>query len=381
MDKGRFLIETHLRTKRPIAELAAAHGVSRSWLYKLLARYRTHGPAGLEPRSRRPLRSPTRIADQWEDRIIELRKELNDLGVDAGPATIAWHLEQRGDTPPSLSTIWRILQRRGFVTPQPHKRPKSSFTRFEADLPNQRWQADVTHWTLADGTTVEILNIIDDHSRLCVASRVFRTARSADVVRALHRAGQQWGYPQSMLTDNGSVFTASARGGTSAMETELLALGIASKHSRPYHPQTCGKVERFHQTVKKWLTKQDPTTFTKQLQRQLDAFADYYNHQRPHRALNRRTPAQAFAAREHAYPTRPLIDCSGYLIRHDRIDRSGRVTLRRHGRLHHIGIGNAYRGWRVIMLIAGLEIRILDQEGNQLRRLTLDPTKDYQPIP
>ena len=380
MDKGRFLIETHLRTKRPIAELAAAHGVSRSWRYKLLARYRTHGPAGLEPRSRRPLRSPTRIADVWEDRIIELRKELNDLGVDAGPATIAWHLEQR-DTPPSLATIWRVLKQRGFVTPQPHKRPKSSFTRFEADLPNQRWQADVTHWALADGTTVEILNIIDDHSRLCVTSRVFRTARSADVVRALHRAGQQWGYPQSMLTDNGSIFTASDRGGTSAMETELLALGIASKHSRPYHPQTCGKVERFHQTVKKWLAKQDPTIFTKQLQRQLEAFADYYNHQRPHRALNRRTPAQAFAAREHAYPTRPLIDCSGYLIRHDRIDRSGRVTLRRHGRLHHIGIGNAYRGWRVIMLIAGLEIRILDQEGNQLRRLTLDPTKDYQPIP
>jgi len=380
MDKGRFLIETHLRTKRPIAELAAAHGVSRSWRYKLLARYRTHGPAGLEPRSRRPLRSPTRIADVWEDRIIELRKELNDLGVDAGPATIAWHLEQR-DTPPSLATIWRVLKQRGFVTPQPHKRPKSSFTRFEADLPNQRWQADVTHWALADGTTVEILNIIDDHSRLCVTSRVFRTARSADVVRALHRAGQQWGYPQSMLTDNGSIFTASDRGGTSAMETELLALGIASKHSRPYHAQTCGKVERFHQTVKKWLAKQDPTIFTKQLQRQLEAFADYYNHQRPHRALNRRTPAQAFAAREHAYPTRPLIDCSGYLIRHDRIDRSGRVTLRRHGRLHHIGIGNAYRGWRVIMLIAGLEIRILDQEGNQLRRLTLDPTKDYQPIP
>jgi transposase InsO family protein len=381
MDKGRFLIETHLRTKKPIAELAKAHGVSRSWLYKLLARYNTYGPAGLEPRSRRPLRSPARIADQHEDAVVALRKELDELGVDAGPQTIHWHLEQRGQTPPSLATIWRILKARGFVTPQPHKRPKSSFIRFEADLPNERWQADVTHWTLADGATVEILNIIDDHSRLCVESRVFRTVRSADVVRALHRAAQKWGYPQSFLTDNGSVFTASARGGFSAMETELLSLGIASKHSRPYHPQTCGKVERFHQTVKKWLAKQDPTVFPKQLQRQLEAFADYYNQQRPHRALNRTTPAQAHAAREHAHPTRPLIDCAGYTIRHDKIDKSGTVTLRRHGRMHHIGIGRAWNRWRVIMLIADLEIRILDQEGNQLRALTLDPTKDYQPIP
>ena len=298
MDKGRFLIETHLRTNKPIGLLAAQHGVHRSWLYKLLARYRTDGPAGLEPRSRRPRRSPTRIADQHEDAVVALRKELIDLGVDAGPATIHWHLEQRGLPAPSTATIWRILKARGFVTPQPHKRPKSSYTRFEAELPNERWQADVTHWALADGTNVEILNIIDDHSRLCVESRVFRTVRSTDVVRALHRAGQKWGYPQSMLTDNGSIFTASARGGISAMETELLSLGIASKHSRPYHPQTCGKVERFHQTVKKWLTQQDPTTFTKQLQRQLEAFTNYYNQQRPHRALNRRTPTQAFAARE-----------------------------------------------------------------------------------
>jgi hypothetical protein len=190
MDKGKFLIETHLRTKKPIAQLAEAHGVSRSWLYKLLARYRTHGPAGLEPRSRRPHRSPTRIADQHEDAVVALRKELAELGVDAGPATIHWHLEHRGLPTPSIATIWRILKARGFVTPQPHKRPKSSFKRFAADLPNERWQADVTHWTLADGSSVEILNIIDDHSRLCVETRVFRTARSADVVRALHRAGQ-----------------------------------------------------------------------------------------------------------------------------------------------------------------------------------------------
>ena len=251
MDKGRFLIETHLRTGRPIAELEAAHGVHRSWLYKLLARYRLEGEAGLVARSRRPHRSPTRIAGDHEDAIVALRKELTDLGVDAGAATIHAHLARRGGEVPSVSTIWRVLKSRGFVVPQPHKRPKSSWRRFAAELPNECWQADVTHVALADGTFVEVLNVIDDHSRLCVASRVFVTARSADVARTLHRAAELLGYPASFLTDNGAIFTSTPRGGAGLFETELLSLGIATKHSRPYHPQTCGKVERFHQTLKK----------------------------------------------------------------------------------------------------------------------------------
>ena len=154
----------------------------------------------------------------------------------------------------------------------------------------------------------------------------------------------------------------------------------SSKHSRPYHPQTCGKVERFHQTLKKFLAAHDAPDTKKQLQGQLDRFVAYYNHVRPHRAIGRRTPAQVFAARERAYPTGPHIDAADHRIRHDKIDRDGRVTLRHQGRLHRIGIGNAYNGWRIVMLVAGLEIRILDLDGNQLRRLTLHPTIDYQPI-
>src|ERR1700682_5272469 len=277
MDKGGFLIEAHLRTGRPIAELAAAHGVHRSWLYKLLARHCREGDAGLEPRSRRPKHSPTRIADRWEDEIVVLRKELVDLGVDAGAATIHYHLSKRQEVVPSVPTIWRVLKARGFVTPQPHKRPKSSFIRFEAEFPNERWQADMTHVTLPDGQVFEVLNIIDDHSRVCVASRAFVTVRSPDVVRTLHNAAAQWGYPESFLTDNGAIFTASGDRSVGAIEAELLALGIASKHSRPYHPQTCGKVERFHQTEKKFLDAQDPITTRKQLQVVLDRFATYYN--------------------------------------------------------------------------------------------------------
>ena len=378
---GRFLIETHLRTGRSIAELAAAHGLHRSWLYKLLARYRREGEAGLEPRSRRPRRSPTRIAGIHEEAIVALRKELADAGFDAGAATIHYHLSRRQAQVPSVSTIWRVLRARGFVTPQPHKRPRSSYVRFAAELPNECWQADVTHVATADGRLFEVLNIVDDHSRLCVQSRAFVTTRSPDVVRALHRAAATWGYPEALLSDNGAIFTAWARGGMGAMEAELVSLGIASKHSRPYHPQTCGKVERFHQTLKRYLARQDPVETKKQLQAQLDAFVAYYNHRRPHRGVGRRTPADAFAARERAAPRGPRIDCTGYRVRHDRIDKKGAVTLRYRGRLHHIGVGRAYSGWRVVLLVAGREVRILSLDGSPLRHLVVDPTRDYQPMP
>ena len=236
MDMGRYLIEAHLREGRSVAELAAAHGVHRSWIYKLLARYRAEGEAGLVPRSKRPHSSPAQITDLFEDDIVALRKELLDSGFDAGAETIHIHLAERWHNPPSVSTIWRVLKARGFVTPQPHKRPRSSYVRFVAELPNECWQTDATHVVLADGASVEILNMIDDHSRLCVASKVFVTATSRDVVRTFQNATATWGFPASVLSDNGAIFTASYRNGISAMETELVSLGIEFKHSRPYHP-------------------------------------------------------------------------------------------------------------------------------------------------
>jgi transposase InsO family protein len=382
VDKGRFLIETHLRTGRPLAELATAHGVHRSWLYKLLARYRRDGSAGLEPRSRRPHRSPTRTASVWEERIVAVRKELSDKGLDAGAETIRFHLGRRyKETVPSTSTVWRILKQRGFVTPQPHKRPRSSWRRFVAELPNECWQADVTHVSVATDVVYEVLNIIDDHSRVLIASRAFVTVSAPDVVRTLHKAAEKWGYPESFLSDNGLIFNTQRRHQMAgALEICLLSLGISPKHSRPYHPQTCGKVERFHQTLKKYLGKQEPATTKKQLQAQLDAFGRYYNCVRPHRAIGRRTPIEAFMARERSHPMGPRIDCTGYKVRHDKVDKKGAVTLRYRGRLHHIGIGAPYSGWRVVLLVAGLDVQVIGLDGPPLRHLRLDPTKDYQPI-
>ncbi len=382
MDMGRFLIEMHLRTGKPIKELARAHDVSPSWLFKLLRRYRLEGPAGLEPRSRRPTSSPSRIADLYEDEIVTLRKELTDAGFDAGAATIHFHLCQRHSHPPSVPTVWRVLRARGFVTPQPKKRPKSSYTRFVADLPNERWQADMTHVALPNGEVFEVLNMIDDHSRVCVASRVMTVVKAHDVVRVLHKSAETWGYPASLLTDNGLIFTARTRFGVEGVvEQELFALGITAKHSRPYHPQTCGKVERFHQTLKKFVAAQKGIETKKQLQRAIDRFVTYYNDVRPHRGVNRRTPRSVYDARAKAEPTAPMITIDNRRLRLDKVDPAGSLTLRHKGRLHHIGVGRAYAGWKVAMLIEGLDIEVVGLDGSPLRRLVLDPTKNYQRQP
>ncbi len=165
------------------------------------------------------------------------------------------------------------------------------------------------------------------------------------------------------------------------MENELAALGVAYKHSRPYHPQTCGKVERFHQTLKKHLARQRRPETLAGLQAQLDRFAAYYNAVRPHRALGRRTPAAAFAARTKATPKlAPLAVEGHHRVRRDRIDKAGRVTLRYRSRLLHIGVGRAHAGTRVLLLVHDLDVRVITENGGLLRHLTIDPTRDYQPL-
>jgi len=380
MELARYVVEAVVLEGRSYRDVARAHGVSKSWVGKLVGRFRAGGYEAIEPRSRAPKRIPHRTPDGLEDEIVALRKELTELGVDAGAQTIHYHLVLRHERVPSVSTIWRVLRRRGFVTPQPHKRPRSSWTRFEAQLPNECWQSDVTHWRLADGTEVEIVNFVDDHSRLAVASRVFAVATAPKVLEVFRKAGTRWGYPAALLTDNGCVYTTWHRGGPNVMQTELLALGIDYRHSRPYHPQTCGKVERFHQTMKAFLARQPQAGSIGELQAQVDRFIAYYNDVRPHRAAGRRPPRAAFDARDKARPSGPKIQVeTGVRVRQDRIDRNGKVTLRHRTRLHHIGVGHAHKGKRVTLLVHGLDVRVISLDGELLRHLQLDPTRDYQP--
>ena len=288
MELAGYVVNAVVLEGRSVREVAQAHGVSKTWLYELLARHRHGGEEGLTPRSKRPLSSPRRLSSELEEEVVALRKSLAEQGLDAGAHTIAYHLLARRPAAraqvPSVSTIWRVLARRGFVVPQPQKRPRCSFVRFCAELPNECWQADTTHWALADGSDVEVLNFVDDHSRYLVASRAFRTTKGLDVVDVFQSAAEELGVPASVLTDNGAIFNSETRRGKGALETLLAALGATYKHSRPYHPQTCGKVERFHQTLKRWLAKQPGAETLDQLQAQLDWFRAYYNKTRPHRA-------------------------------------------------------------------------------------------------
>jgi hypothetical protein len=241
------------------------------------------------------------------------------------------------------------------------------------------WQSDLTHWQLGDDTGVEILNYIDDHSRFALACDAFFTVKGLDVVNTFHVAAHANGFPASLLTDNGAVFTGRTRKGKVLLESELERLGIVNKNSRPYHPQTCGKVERFHQTLKRYLGKQPPAASLAELQLQLDTFRAYYNHHRPHRALNGQTPLMAFNARLKAHPEEPHV-APHLRVRHDTVDKSGRVTLRYLSRLRHIGIGRFYIGARITLLVAGPHIRVVDEHGNLIRELTIDPARDYQPL-
>jgi transposase InsO family protein len=378
MSLARLVVTAVVVQGRTKASVARDYGVSRRWVHELVKRFEAEGDAGLVSRSRAPATSPHRVGDELEQEIVELRKHLVEEGLDAGAHTICVHLIRRHGTSPSVSTIWRILQRRGFVTPQPQKRPRSSFVRFAAEMPNERWQADITHWRLPSGAEVEIVNVLDDHSRLLLASRARVIFKAADVVAVFHEAATQHGWPSSILTDNGAVFTAAPRRGRCALELEADRLGVAMIHSSPYHPQTCGKVERFHQTLKRYL-RRHPASTLPELQESLDRFGAYYNEVRPHRSLGRATPSQTFNARPKAGPTSRSA-AEHHRVRRDRIDEAGAVTLRHDSRLHHIKVGRAHAGTRVLMLIAGLRIRIVSEEGELLRELILDPTRNYQPL-
>lgn len=379
MEMAQFLVRAHVIEGRSVSSLAKEHGVSRSWIYKLLARYRAEGELGLVARSRRPHRSPRALGAEVEDLIVEIRKGLLAQGLDAGADTIVHFLAREGVPVPSASTIWRVLRRRGCVNPQPKKRPKSSYRRFEADLPNECWQSDMTHYQLAGGEKVEILNFLDDHSRKILASRVLSVTKATHVVGLFDELCATYGEPASVLTDNGAIFTARYRNGRTGFESELERRGVVAKHSSPYHPQTCGKIERWHQSLKNYLFCQGPAHTLDELQRQVDAFCLYYNEQRPHRALQGRTPSSAYDARVKAYPCDTGRE-KHFRIRHDKVDKTGAITLRYGSRLHHIGMGRRWIGEVVTLMVANRDIRVVTQDGELIRHLELDPRKDYQPL-
>jgi transposase InsO family protein len=385
ISKARLVITALFLDKQTPAEVAARYGVHRAWVYKLKARYEAEGDTALEPRSRRPKTTPTALDPVLIDLIVRLRKELADAGLDAGPETIAWHLEHHHGVVSSRSTISRYLAKAGLVDPEPKKRPKSSYVRFEAAMANETWQSDFTHYRLSTGTDVEIISWLDDCTRYAMNVTAHHRITGPIVTTTFRETLATHGIPASTLTDNGMVYTArlaGGRGGRNTFEHELRRLHVVQKNSRPGHPTTCGKVERFQQTMKKWLRAQpDQPGSIAELQTLLNAFVNEYNHRRPHRSLpHRATPASRYSTMPKATPGESRDPETHDRIRHDRIDKAGSVTLRHNGRLHHIGIGRTYEGTCVILLVQDLHIRVVNViTGELLRDLILNPNTDYQP--
>ncbi|MEG0299714.1 MAG: IS481 family transposase, partial [Aurantimicrobium sp.] len=367
MNKARLIITAIHAENLTQDEAARRYGVSQSWVSKLLHRHRTEGEAAFTPKSRRPHNTPTATPPDTLELIREIRATLEKAGHDAGAHTIAWHLETHHNTHLHPTTIWRHLTRVGAITPQPQKRPRSSYIRFQAELPNETWQSDFTHFRLATGVDTEIITWIDDHSRFALHVSAHHRITAKIVLNTFQETTQTPGEPASTLTDNGMVFTSKLAAGRrglnshNALEAHLAKQGIRQKNSTPGHPTTCGKVERFQQTMKKWLRQQPPAHTLEELQQLINEFVNDYNHHRPHRSLGRHTPAQAYDALHKATPDPALLNAESR-VRYDKVDGTGSISFRHAGKMHHIGIGRHYKNPRVIMLVDGIEIRVVDQQ-------------------
>jgi transposase InsO family protein len=378
MSRARVAVLKVVSNQLSATAAAAEYGFSRRHLHRLLARYREGGLEALEPRSRRPRTTPIATPETVRQRVIELRGELTTDGLDAGPITIAWHLEREGHKPPAPATISRILTQAGLITPQPRKRPRSSYLRFQMDQPNEMWQSDFIHWRLQDGTDVEVLNWLDDHSRFLLSCTVHEPVTGEEVVSVFLAVIEQHGPPASTLTDNGSVYTSRFTGGRNAFEYVLRLLRVRQKNGSPGHPQTQGKTERFHQTQQRWLAARPPAISINELQAQLDEFREHYNENRPHRALNRRTPGEAYRATPKALPASNGHPPGHYRLRYDRLDTKGRMTLRRAGRMHHLGVGAAHARKRVLAFADEHHITVADlATGEVLSVHLIQPHKTY----
>ena len=377
MSKNQVAVLKVIARQLSVTAAAAEHRMSRQHLQRLLRRYREGGLEALEPRSRRPLSTPQRTPEAVREQIIALRSELTGRGLDAGPVTIAWHLGRAGLRAPSSSTIRRILHGAGLIVPEPRKRPRSSYVRFEAGQPNELWQSDFTHWRLADDTEIEIINWLDDHSRYLLACQAVGRVSGDDAVSTFLAAVAEHGPPAATLTDNASVYTARFTGGRNAFEYVLAYLGVRQKNGAPGHPQTQGKIERFHQTLKRWLERQPRATTLVELQAQLDRFRTDYNDHRPHRATGRTTPAEAYRAIPKATPAGPG-RAAHYRLRYDLTDRNGALTLRRAGRLHHLKIGAAHARTRILAIADDDKVTVIALDtGEILSTHLIEPTKGY----
>ncbi|MFI5511759.1 integrase core domain-containing protein [Mycobacterium sp. NPDC051804] len=357
-----------------VAQFCRDNGISRETFYKFRKRFSDEGIDGLQDRSRRPLTSPGQTPVEVEDLIVLRRKQLIEAGLDHGAQSIVWSLQREGVAVPSVSTVWQILTRRGAINPQPQKRPKSATKRFCFDRPNECWQSDWTGWSLADGSAVAVAGSLDDHSRYVVGLRACAGDADGSLVWAVIMAGvDECGIPSMSLTDNGIVYTGRFHAHASAFEINLRALGVRTINSTPFHPQTCGKIERFWQTLKKWLAVRDPVATVAELDALLEEFRNFYNQRRPHCALGGATPAEAFHATLKARPAERPLPAPVCVSRHVVDEVSGNLYVPP----YRVNVGLRWAGHVCLSVRDGDHITIYS--GNRLvRDFTADPTRRHQ---
>lgn len=364
-------------------EAAKRFNVTTRWIRTLATRYRTGGLDAVDPQSKRPHTNPKATSNDIIDNILTLRATLIADGLDAGPESIWDRLPEANR--PSTATIWRILTRNDTITAQPQKRPRSSWHRFEAAAPNETWQSDFTHWPLADGTDTKIISWLDDHSRMLLHATAYPEITGQIVIDTFTQTMDAYGPPASTLTDNGMVYTTrlsrGARGNNAqpnGFEQLIADMGIVQKNGAANHPTTQGKIERYHQTLKRWLTANGLVDTIAELNEQLLRFSFVYNTQRPHRAIGRRTPHVVYTATQKAFP---VIETAHHIwrVRYDQIDATGTITIRYAGRLRHLGIGRAWARTRVLLLMKGPNTMVIDRvAGEIIAEHTIDPGKNYQ---
>jgi transposase InsO family protein len=360
------------RSGESVAAVCRRHGISRETFYVYKRRFLAEGPDGLEPRPKTPLRQPRRMAADVEDQICRMRKEHPRWGA----RRIKTELARAGFEAPAISSIHRAMVRNDLVVQLP-QRPRPALLRFERATPNDLWQIDATLLRLVDGEKVWVMDILDDHARFCLAARVGDGPTGQAAWNCFAWAAARYGLPTQLLSDNGSCFTGRLKDHEVEFERRLSVLGVKLIHSRPYHPQTLGKLERFHRTLKEWLKDEPAARSPVELQEQLDNFRRHYNEKRPHQGIEDATPAERYRpGTPEVLPVPPedppvLPSPRGAILRW--VNRNGAFSYRGFA----IGVGKAW---------ARYQLRIVEVEGvvqvfhgdELIRALVLDPNRSFQ---
>ncbi|MGH2994787.1 MAG: IS481 family transposase [Gaiellaceae bacterium] len=366
------------RTDDTVAEVCRRRGISRASFYRYRRRYLEEGPAGLEQRSRRPRGSPGQIAAGLEAEIVALRKRHPRWGA----RRIHAELARAGLEPPAVATIHRALRRNYLVAPQPPRRRKAR-KRFERPVANDLWQIDGTQVELAGGSRVWVVDVLDDHARYLLAALACASPTGEAAWACFCTASAAHGLPRQLLSDNHMSFTGRLFGVEVAFERRLAEVGVELINAAPAHPQTLGKLERFHRTLKEWLADEGPPTDLEHLQLLLDRFRAHYNEERPHQGIGNRTPAERYLP--GPAPAVPLGELApAEADKHPpypphaatrKVDRNGIVSYDRLG----IILPHRFAGATVRVLEIGQLIHVYLGE-ELIRVLVPDRTKRFQKL-